>query len=100
MIRAAVPVFALLVAASPGWAAIDCSRAQSNAEKMLCSNTRLMQADERLAFAYRGAIRRGVNPQELIESQRAWIKDARDACNDVDCMLRAYQDRIADLEGR
>ncbi len=79
---------------------MDCSRAQSNAEKMLCSNTRLMQADERLAFAYRGAIRRGANPRELIESQRAWIKDARDACNDVDCMLRAYQDRIVDLEGR
>lgn len=100
MFRAAVPALAMLIASFPGWTAMDCSRAQSNAEKMLCSNTRLMQADERLAFAYRAAIRRGVNPQELIDSQRAWIKDARDACNDVDCMLRAYQDRIVDLEGR
>ncbi|HEX7812875.1 MAG TPA: lysozyme inhibitor LprI family protein [Burkholderiales bacterium] len=91
---------ALLLAAAPAWPAMDCSRTRSNAEKMLCSNPRLMQADEQLAYAYRGAIRRGVNPQELIESQRSWIRDARDVCNDTECMLRAYQDRIGDLESR
>lgn len=90
----------LLLAGMPAWAAMDCSRARTNAEKMLCSNSRLMQADEQLAFAYREAIRRGVNPQELIESQRTWVREARDACNDPECMLRAYRDRIADLEAR
>lgn len=100
MLRIASFALALLLAAGPAWPAMDCSRARSNAEKMLCSNTRLMQADEQLAFAYREAIRRGVNPQELIESQRAWVSGARDVCNDVECMLRAYQDRIADLESR
>lgn len=90
----------LLIVATPAWPAIDCSRARSNAEKMLCSNVRLMRADEQLALAYREAIRRGVNPQELIESQRTWITDARDVCNDVECMLKAYEDRISDLDSR
>ena len=90
----------LLTVAMPAWPAIDCSRARSNAEKMLCSNVRLMRADEQLALAYREALRRGVNPQELIASQRTWVTDSRDVCNDVECMLKAYDDRIADIESR
>ncbi len=89
----------LLLAIQPAEAALDCSRAHSNAEKMLCSNARLMRADEELARAWREAIRRGIDPQELIASQREWLH-TRDACNDVECMLRAYADRTADLESR
>ncbi len=81
-------------------AALDCSRAKTNTEKMLCSNPRLAEADERLAFSFRGAIRRGADPKELMEAQRAWIRDARDICNDVECMLRAYEERISDLDSR
>lgn len=97
--RCCVLLVALLVAA-PAYAAIDCSRARSNAEKMICSNSRLMRADEELAYAWREAIRRGVDPEALRESQHAWLRDVRDACNDVECMLQAYRDRTADLENR
>ncbi len=90
----------LLLAAMQANAAIDCSRARSNPEKMLCSNARLMQADEQLALAWKGAIRRGVDPKDLMESQRIWVREVRDACNDVECMLRAYQDRTAEIENR
>ena len=89
-----------LAAPGPALAALDCSRAKSNAEKMLCSSSRLAEADDRLAFAYRGAIHRGVDPKLLIESQRTWIHDARDVCNDVECMLKAYEERISDLDNR
>lgn len=91
-------VFALAAPVST-LAALDCSHAQTNAEKMLCSNTRLAEADQRLAIAYRGAMRRGADPKELMEAQRAWIRDARDVCNDAECMLKAYEERISDLEG-
>lgn len=90
----------LLAAAAPAWPAIDCSNPRSNVQKMLCSNSRLMRADEQLALAYRDAMRRGANPQELIESQGRWIQESRDVCNDAECMLRAYRDRIGDLESR
>jgi uncharacterized protein len=79
-------------------AALDCSRAKTNTEKLLCSNSRLAEADERLALAFRGAIHRGADPKVLMDAQRAWIHDARDICNDVECMLKAYEERIADLD--
>jgi len=79
-------------------AALDCSRARSNAEKMLCSNSRLALADERMAYAFRDAIRRGVDPAALMQTQRRWTIEIRDACNEVEFILKAYENRTADLE--
>lgn len=78
--------------------AVDCSRATSNAEKMLCSNSRLALADERMAYAFREAIRRGADPAALMQSQRRWTAEIRDTCNEVECMLKAYENRTAELE--
>ena len=98
--RTVLAIIVALAVPAPVPAALDCSRAKTNAEKMLCSNSRLAEADERLAFAFRGAIRRGADPKELMDAQRAWIHDARDVCNDVECMLKAYEERISDLDSR
>lgn len=92
---AAVAVLAAPVAVP---AALDCSRARSNAEKMLCSNSRLAMADERMAYAFREAIRRGADPAALMQTQRQWTIEIRDACNEVECMLKAYENRTAELE--
>ncbi len=88
--------FAALSAQAP--AAIDCSRAKTNSEKLLCSNSRLMKAEEHMAFAFREAIKRGAKPQALMESQRVWIRDVRDVCIDVECMLRAHEQRRSELD--
>ena len=90
----------VLAVPAPALAAPDCSRAKTNVEKLLCSNSRLAEADERLAFAFRGAIRRGAEPKALMEAQGLWIREARDVCNDVECMLKAYEERISDLDAR
>lgn len=97
---AVLAVIIALAVPAPVLAALDCSRAKTNAEKMLCSNSRLAEADERMALAYRGAIHRGAEPRTLMESQRAWVRDARDVCNDAECMLKAYEERISDLDNR
>ena len=89
-----------LAVPAPVLAVLDCSRAKSSVEKLLCSNPRLAEADERLALAFRGAIHRGADPKELMETQRIWIHDARDVCNDVGCLLNAYEERISDLDSR
>jgi len=96
----AVAITVALAVPAPVLAALDCSRAKSNAEKLLCSNSRLAEADERLALAFRWAIHRGADPKALMESQRVWVHDARDVCNDVECMLKAYEERISDLDSR
>jgi uncharacterized protein len=97
-IPAAIAVAMAMAAPMPALAVIDCSRAQTNTEKLLCSNSRLAEADQRLAFAFREALHRGVNPRELMESQRVWMRDVRDACIEVECMLRAYDERTSELE--
>ena len=97
---AVLAIVAALAVPAPVLAAMDCSRAKSNSEKLLCSNPRLAEADERMARAFRGAIHRGADPKTLMETQRVWIDDARDVCNDVECMLRAYEERISDLDNR
>ncbi|MEO8007924.1 MAG: hypothetical protein ABI728_05315 [Betaproteobacteria bacterium] len=89
-----------LASINPVLAGPDCSRANTNTEKLLCSNSRLAVADQRMALAFRGAIRRGADPRTLMEDQRVWIHDARDVCNDVECMLKAYEERISDLDNR
>jgi uncharacterized protein len=88
----------VLVPAAPAKAAIDCSKATSNADRLVCSNDRLAVADERMALAFRNAIRRGVDRDKLISTQRQWQTNVRDACNDVACLMRAYEDRAADLD--
>ena len=83
-------IAAALAAPVPALAAIDCSRARTNSEKLLCSNSRLAAADQRMAFAFREAINRGIKPEVLMESQRTWIRDAR-AQQAVGSVLAAEQ---------
>jgi uncharacterized protein len=80
-------------------AAMDCSRATTNVDRMLCSSSRAAVAEERMAYAFRAAVRRGVAPEELRSSQLRWKTQVRDACNDVDCLVSAYEQRIAELDG-
>jgi uncharacterized protein len=51
-----------------------------------------------MAYAFREAIRRGADPSALMQTQRRWTAEIRDVCNEVECMLKAYEDRTAELE--
>ncbi len=79
------------------FAAVDCSRAKINADLMICSNSRLAAAQEDMAWTFRQALRRGVDQNLLRESQRAWYENERNTCNDAPCLLKAFEDRSAEL---
>ncbi|MGH8677003.1 MAG: hypothetical protein ACREUQ_01465 [Burkholderiales bacterium] len=51
-----------------------------------------------MAIAYRQALLRGVNPGKLRNTQIEWKINVRDACNDVACLRRAYEQRAGDLD--
>jgi len=89
---------ALTAWALPAAAVIDCSKAKTNIDMLLCSNDRLSLADQMMALAFRDAFRRTPDRDALIEEQRAWKNNVRDACNDVPCLLEAYQRRTSELE--
>lgn len=91
----------LLLAAVVADAAQDCSRPKSNVERLICSNDRVSEANERLAFSFFLKYRRTAN-DELRErirlEQREWETQVRDACQDVPCLLHAYDERTLYLD--
>lgn len=77
----------------------DCAKAATSSEKLICSDGSLSAADDRLAKAYRMAMKTSRNKQALKHEQQNWIQKERDVCQDAACMLKAYESRIAALEG-
>jgi uncharacterized protein len=88
----------LSLAAGQSPAAIDCSRPKSGVDWLLCSNDRVALADHIMAIAFRDAFYRADDKDALVEDQERWRRTVRDACNDVPCLIRVYQDRTSELE--
>lgn len=81
------------------WApSFDCTKASMGSERLICSSKELSAADVALMQAYRSARAASTDKKWLQDQQNSWRKDVRDACSDVQCMLSAYEQRIAELE--
>lgn len=99
-VRAAA-LLGLLPAVS--FAAQDCSRPKTVYERIVCSNDRVSEAHERFAFAYFNHYRRATNDESrdtIRRGQREWELTVRDACMDVPCLLKAFEERTLELEQR
>jgi uncharacterized protein YecT (DUF1311 family) len=81
----------------------DCSKARTWSEQAVCNDTALSKLDRQLASLYRSAQsqRTGSTRDALKREQRAWVKQ-REACESApqsfDCLRRAYDTRISQLE--
>jgi uncharacterized protein YecT (DUF1311 family) len=76
----------------------NCAKASSDAERLICSSPELSKADVRLNQAYGNAVARTSDRAALKNEQNFWRKNNRDACVDEACMLRAYKNRVEELE--
>ena len=90
----------LLVALASGASAVtNCGKPhKTNIEMLLCSNEKVGRADHLMARAFRDAFRRADDPEALLADQQRWTRKVRDACNDVPCLMRAFEDRASELE--
>jgi uncharacterized protein len=79
---------------------IDCSRARTNVEKLLCTSTELGQLDDQMVRAFRETFLRSKDQNALMDDQRNWVKTVRDNCNDSHCLRDAYAQRIEALQSR
>jgi uncharacterized protein YecT (DUF1311 family) len=91
-------LFALVLIQSTYAASFDCQKAQSRIEKLICSDPMASILDSDLAKAYKQALKQSENRQKEIDEQRQWLKETRDACQDVSCLKNAYKTRIAALQ--
>lgn len=84
--------------ASMTWApSFDCAKVSTGSERLICSSKELSEADVKLSVAYKAAANISADKDSLRSAQNAWRKNERDACSDVQCMLGAYQSRLAQL---
>lgn len=76
----------------------DCAKATSRSERLVCSSTEVARQDVAMANAYRGALARsGARAPDIRRSQLDWLRDSRESCTDVACLLRIYEARILEL---
>lgn len=79
----------------------DCAKAESEAEKLVCSDYGLAVLDNRLAAVYAAELAKPGASKDLVPYQKGWVK-GRDDCWKADdkrlCVEEAYRTRIAYLQ--
>jgi uncharacterized protein len=78
-------------------ASFDCAKASSQTEKSICASDQVSMLDEELSKVYTDAARTHTNSNALRASQREWLRNTRDKCQDEACLVNVYQRRIASL---
>jgi len=78
-------------------ASFDCAKVQTSVEKNICADPDLSAADTALMNSYKKALSASSNSESLKAEQRQWMK-TRDACADLACLKKAYQERISALD--
>jgi uncharacterized protein len=91
-------MFGMLFLLTSAYAAsFDCGKAASEVEKLICGDDELSILDESLNKAYLKALERPDIRKQMIESQRQWLKNERNACKNAECLKKAYETRIKEL---
>lgn len=79
----------------------DCSKAEHEAEQLVCSDYGLAGLDNRLAAVYAAELAKPGASKDLAAMQRGWVK-GRDECWKADdrklCVEEQYRTRIAELQ--
>lgn len=90
-------VFVLALGLGPSVyaASFDCSKAVGKIEKIICSDTTLSQLDTNLGAAFNSI--KTTNPK-IVNEQKKWLHEQRNVCQEVQCLVSAYNDRINELK--
>jgi uncharacterized protein len=95
----AVIMLAPSLAKATDYAPIDCSKADSIAQRTICSTYSLGQAEARMATLFGIATSLVAMGQrgDIGDAQLRWLK-TREACGEsVACLAKAYSERIREL---
>jgi uncharacterized protein len=78
-------------------ASFDCAKASTKVEKLICSDSELSKLDEDLSKAYQQSLERSDVKKGATVSQRQWLKNERNICQNAECIKTAYERRIKEL---
>ncbi len=97
-IKAIILSILFIAPASIFAASFDCQRADTATEHLICSTPAISQLDEELSESYTRALNSHPAPSELRQAQLKWLKEVRNRCTDADCLIRAYRDRLTQVD--
>jgi uncharacterized protein YecT (DUF1311 family) len=86
---------ACLFAASPA-AALDCAKARSLVERLVCGRPELKEQDALLSELYARSLKVAQDPEMVASTQEDWVAGLS-ACNGYECIDEAYEARIERL---
>jgi len=78
-------------------ASFDCSKAEGQVDKIICSSEKLSILDDKLGDAYAKAVTRVLDVNSLNIEQRNWLKVRNIECTNEKCLVNAYEIRIRAL---
>jgi uncharacterized protein len=78
-------------------ASVDCAKAKTKIDKLICSDAKLSEADEKLTALYKEVLGKSPVPEDTKQRQLEWIKGSRNTCKNAQCLEQAYTSRISDL---
>jgi len=88
----------LAILATAQAASFDCAKAGTKLEKLICANPQISGLDEELDKAYKSALNNDkTNSEQLVASQRNWLRTTRNKCPDETCIIQAYFARIKEV---
>ena len=79
-------------------ASYDCQKAQTENEKLICSDQDLSKLDETLNTTYKNALSSISNKSLLVGWQRKWLSFDVKYCKDANCLKNAFSSRISMLK--
>lgn len=93
MVRMAV-AWMLALSGEVHAASFDCAKAQTQVEKLICSDAELSRLDEELTATYAVALKMDDKAASIRQAQQQWLKRRND-CSDRNCLIHTYVMRIA-----
>lgn len=90
-------ILAAICLAASNAVAINCDNAKAKVEHLICADAAVRDLDRELGDVYHLTLRIAADPDGVMRSQRAWLKQERSLCNDSKCLMQICRDRIAKL---
>jgi len=72
----------------------DCLKARTLVEKIICASPNLAQIDSQMANMYQTLRTKSVDSKKIRNEQREWLKNKRNICEESECLMTVYKDRV------
>lgn len=94
----ALIVFASIIATDQAHAtSIDCATTSNSIEQTICDSDEVSDLDNQLQEAYSLALGRSQSVKMIKAQQDTWVSNIRNQCNDENCLIITYSQRIKEL---